>query len=153
EEFPIEAGPAGIVWKTQEPLILDDLAATAHQFPLIVSCLLEWGVKSACVLPLTSAHRRLGAMCIGSMSLHSYSSCDTEFLGLVSAQVAVAVDNALGHEESRSLQQELARERDRLRSLLDLSSTAVSNLDLHEMFRAISASLRRLMQCDYASLV
>jgi len=40
----------------------------------------------------------------------------------VAQQVAVAVDNALNHEAAAVYEQELARERDRLRLLLELNN-------------------------------
>ena len=43
-------------------------------------------------------------------------------------------------------------DRDRLQLLLDLNNRVVSNLDLRELFRAISSGIRRVMECDYAGL-
>ena len=37
---------------------------------------------------------------------------------------------------------------ERLKLLLDLTNGVVSKLDLRELLREISASIRRLMQCD-----
>jgi len=52
----------------------------------------------------------------------------------------------------RRLERELERERDRLRLLLELNNRVVSNLDLHELLRAIAASIRRVMECDAVSV-
>src|SRR6266851_2378819 len=41
---------------------------------------------------------------------------------------------------------------DRLQLLLEVTNQVVSNLQLHELLRAISGSIRRVMQCDCASL-
>jgi formate hydrogenlyase transcriptional activator len=46
----------------------------------------------------------------------------------------------------------LRRERDRLQMLLDLSNTIASNLELPQLLRAISASLRSLMQSEGAGV-
>ena len=70
----------------------------------------------------------------------------------IARQVAVAVDNALNFQSAQAYQQQLARERDRLRVLLEVNNAVVSTLDLTELFRAISASLRRVMQHEYTSL-
>jgi formate hydrogenlyase transcriptional activator len=82
----------------------------------------------------------------------AYDAADLEFLQQVAAQVAVAVDNALNFQNAQTYQQELARERDRLRLLLEVNNALVSTLDLHELLAAISACLRRVMNHDYASL-
>ena len=60
----------------------------------------------------------------------------------VAAQVAVAVDNA-EPPNAQVYQQELARERDRLRLLLEVNNALVSTLDLHQLLSAISACLLR----------
>jgi hypothetical protein len=41
---------------------------------------------------------------------------------------------------------------DRLQLLLDVTSQLVSNLQLHDLLRAISASVRRVMHCDLVSV-
>ena len=110
------------------------------------------GVQSLCVLPLTTAQRRVGAMGLGSVEASAYDAADLEFLRQVAAQVAVAVDNALNSQNAQVYQQELARERDRLRLLLEVNNALVSTLDLHQLLSAISACLRRVMNHDYASL-
>ena len=60
----------------------------------------EAGIHSFCALPLTTAHRRLGAMGFGSKISGHYNDSDPSFLSLVARQVAVAVDNTLAHEEN-----------------------------------------------------
>src|SRR5258707_1256044 len=51
-------------------------------------------------------------------------------------------------QESNSMQAELDREKDRLKLLLDTTNPLVSNLEFRDLLRAISASIRRVMQCD-----
>src|SRR5258708_34197932 len=55
---------------------------------------------------------------------------------------------ALTTQESNSMQAELEREKNRLKLLLDMTNTLVSNLECRDLLRAISASIRRVMQCD-----
>ncbi|MGD1105180.1 MAG: sigma 54-interacting transcriptional regulator, partial [Terriglobia bacterium] len=83
----------------------------------------------------------------------TYDEAGVEFLQLVARQIAVAVDNALSHQAAQALQQQLEHERDRLKLLLDLNNSVVSTLDLRQLFRAISANVRRVMDCDYASVL
>ncbi len=71
----------------------------------------------------------------------------------VARQVAVAVDNALNSEAARAYEEQLARERDRLRALLEINNAVVSCLATKQLFQAISASLRRTFGLDYASLL
>jgi len=46
------------------------------------------------------------------------------------------------------MQAELEHEKDRLKLLLDMTNTLVSNLELRDLLRAISASIRQDMHCD-----
>ena len=71
----------------------------------------------------------------------------------VANQVAVAVDNVLHDESARSAQRQLARERDRLQLLLEVNNAVVSHLDLDDVFAAVSACLRRVIQHDGSGLV
>ena len=56
------------------------------------------------------------------------------------------------NKELLLMQQELRHEKDRLKLLLDLNNSMVSNLELRELLREISASVRQLMQCDAAGV-
>jgi formate hydrogenlyase transcriptional activator len=73
-------------------------------------------------------------------------------MSTVSAHVAVAVENALNFEEARSYQQLLARERDRLRLLLEVNNNVISHLELGDLFQAVSAALRDCFHHEYTGL-
>jgi formate hydrogenlyase transcriptional activator len=150
-ELPIDESPAGLVWKSQQPLMVEDVAVESR-FPRLTSLLRENGVQSYCVVPLTTALRRLGTMGFGSLQRKGYPKADFDVMQQVAKQVAVAVDNALNFEEAQSVQKQLKEEHDRLRLLLDVNNTIVSALDLRELLNAVSTSLRRLVPHEYASL-
>ncbi len=151
DEYTMEESPSALVLETQRPLIVDDTENYAR-FPRIMRLLLEQNVRSFCSVPLTSAHRRLGTLNFGAAEAGAFSEEALEFPLLVAAQLAVAVDNALIFEEAQTLHHQLSRDRDRLQLLLDLNNRVVSNLDLRELFAAISSGIRRVMACDYAGL-
>ncbi len=151
-ERPIEESPSALVWSTQEPLAVSNVAEDPRYLEAF-QLLLDNGVRSCCILPLTTAHRRLGAVGFGYAHPHDYSEADVGFLGQVARQMALAVDNVLAHEEAGELQAALAEERDRLRLLLDLNNTLTPNLDLRDLLRAVSFNVRRAMRCDYASVI
>jgi formate hydrogenlyase transcriptional activator len=150
-EIPMVENVRQLVWENQQPLVISHLEQDAR-FPIISTLLSQEGVQSLCVLPLTTAQRRVGAMALGSVEASAYDAADLEFLRQVAAQVAPAVDNALNSQNAQVYQQELARERDRLRLLLEVNNALVSTLDLHELLSAISTCLRRVMNHDYAGL-
>ena len=151
-ERTVEDSPSGLVWERQEPLIVPDMEQESR-FAKAMELLKGYNVKSLCIMPLTTAQRRLGAVGFGSQLVGAYSEVGVEFLQLVARQIAVAVDNALNYQAAQALQQLLEHERDRLKLLLDLNNSVVSTLDLRELFRAISAKVRQVMDCDYASVL
>ena len=150
-ERSIEDSPSGLVWETQQPLLVRNIDEETR-FTGAMQLLKENHIRSFCIVPLTTAHRRLGALGFGSQELNAYGEGDVQFLEQVARQVALAVDNTLGHREAYNLQRQLERERDRLRLLLDLNNDVVSNLDLRQLLRAITTSVRRVMNCDFASV-
>ena len=258
------------VYQHQQPLIIPSLDAETR-FPAVAEMLKNRGVRSVCALPLTTVHRRLGGLAVGSMEADAYSKEEVSFLSLVANQVALAVDDALNFDASQHAKEALraselnfrlivntipglvttrtaegkvefvnqqtleyfgktpeeveswatndvvhpddlphviaaytsaietgtpydhehrcrcadgvyrwfhsrglpARDRegritrwyflrtdidkrkqaeDRLQLLLDVTNQVVSNLQLHDLLRAISASVRRVMQCDLVSV-
>jgi len=149
--FSMTESPSAEVWRTQEPLIIADTRVETH-FSRAMRVLHDNSVRSFCSLPLTTARRRLGTFNLGNSQPNAYSSSAFGILQLVASQVAIAVENALNYEDARFLQQQVIRERDRLKLLLDVNNAVVSNLALPELFRAIPASVRNAMQCDATCL-
>ena len=150
-ELPIGSTPSGRVLETQDPFVVSDVKTEAS-FPALMEALRQESVRSFCVVPLTTAQRRLGTLGFGKLEPHHYDRSEVDFMQQVARQVAVAVDNALNFETARAYQQQLARERDRLRVLLEVNNALVSTLDLRQLFHAIASSLRRVLHHEYTSL-
>jgi formate hydrogenlyase transcriptional activator len=142
-EVPMEGSIAGWVWEHQEPVVIRDLEQE-DRFPY-AKILLERPVKSICSVPLTTAHQRLGVVNFWTDKTGAYDQLDLEFVKLVAAQIAVAV-------EAQCQQQRLAHERDRSQLLLEINNTLISNLNLRELLSAISNCLRRVLPHDAAGL-
>jgi len=70
----------------------------------------------------------------------------------VAKQLAVVVDNTVNFEQAQSVQQQLTEQHDRFKLLLDVNNSVVSALDLRELLTVVSASLRRLVAHEFASL-
>jgi len=112
-----------------------------ERFPEMMDIFRECGIGSVCALPLSTAHRRLGSLMVASSCPFSYSEEELRFLTLVANQIALALDDSLNFQASK-------RAQERLELLLDLTNSAVANLDLRDVLRAVSANIRRVMQCD-----
>jgi formate hydrogenlyase transcriptional activator len=146
-DLPVDQALSGLAWREQQSIVVFDTDKDTRA-PQGAAVLSRNNIKSCSVVPLTTPYRRLGAMIFGSQRYNDYNCADLQFLEQVAKQVAVAVDNALRRQDAQRLQAELQHERDRLRLLLDLNNNMVSNLDLRAVLRAISASIRRVMDCD-----
>ncbi len=109
-EEPIDESPAGVVLKTQQPVLVPNLTEE-DRWPAVTQCMKEDGANSFCFVPLTTAAGRLGAMGFLSLEKEAYSEGDLEFLQQVANPVAVAVENALAFQEIAQLKDRLAKEK------------------------------------------
>jgi formate hydrogenlyase transcriptional activator len=150
-EYAIESTPSGLVWESQQPFVLAELIGD-ERYPEFFDRLREYGVRSLAVLPLTTAQRRLGAMGFGRFVPHEITDSELQFMQRVASQVAVAVDNGLNFDAAQKYQKQLARERDRLRVLLEINNILVSSRGLPDLFRGIVTAIERLIHLDYTSL-
>src|SRR5579872_4037435 len=135
------------VYQHQEPLVIPSLDLE-NRFPRMIAFLKEQGFQSVCALPLTTVHRRIGSIGVASKHADAYCEEEVKFLSLVADQAALAIDDALNFQASQVAQTALQRKNDRLKLLLEVNNTIVSNLELRDLLRAISASIRSVMQCD-----
>jgi formate hydrogenlyase transcriptional activator len=144
QELPVGGSLGGWVWENQQPILIENIEHEVR-FPRAMQVLRQNDIKSCCSLPLSTAHRRLGAMTLCSVRERAYQTTDLAFLEQVAKQVAVAVDNALTHEQ-------LTLERDRLGLLLDVTNAVVSSLDLKALLASTAQCLRLVMPNEYTTL-
>ncbi|HEX5020650.1 MAG TPA: sigma 54-interacting transcriptional regulator, partial [Candidatus Binatia bacterium] len=149
-ECPMEAA-AESVRQSQQPWALSGREHESR-FPELITWLNDRGIKSLCLVALTTAMRRMGALAFGSSRAGVYAQPEIEFLQQVAKQVALAVDNALNFEQAQAGQKQLTEERDRLSLVLEVNNAVISALNLQELLTAVSASLRRFVHHEYASI-
>jgi formate hydrogenlyase transcriptional activator len=128
------------VYRTQETVLLGTLEGE-FRFPSFTRMMQRNGLRSMCAFPLTTAHRRLGSLLLGSTHPNAYSPEEVRFCALVADQIALATDDAINFHASQKAQA-------RLELLLDLTNRVVSNLNLRDVLREISAQVRHVMHCD-----
>jgi formate hydrogenlyase transcriptional activator len=150
-DFASTETPTGWVYSNQKPVIIQDWDQETR-YPRLKDFLQQFNIRSSCVLPLTTVHRRIGVLAMGISRPCAYSTEEVEFLSLVADHLALAIDSALNLEASLNAQAELARKNDRLELVLDLTNRVVSNLELRDLLREVAAHVRRVMQCDAAGV-
>jgi formate hydrogenlyase transcriptional activator len=132
------------VYRTQETVFLGTSDGEAR-FRAFTQQMRNTGLQSMCAFPLTTAHRRVGSLIVGSTRRNAYSPDEVRFCALVADQIALATDDAINFQASQKAQA-------RLELLLDLTNRVVSSLDLCDVLREIPAQVRRVMHCDYAGV-
>jgi formate hydrogenlyase transcriptional activator len=139
------------VYERQEPVLRsgDEMEQCHGRLKAILQ---GFQVRSICALPLTTAHRKLGAIIFGSKQLGTYSPNEVGFVFQVVDYIALAFDDAMNFAALLRTSEELRSKNERLRLLLDVTNQVVSNLELRDLLRAVSQDVRRVMQCDYAGL-
>jgi formate hydrogenlyase transcriptional activator len=149
--MPLSHSPVSIIMETGQPFYLPDVTAD-DRFPELYRILRSEGITSYCALPLRTAQQFLGSVNFGSRRNNAYTPADIEFMGQVAKPVAIAVENVLNYEAAVAAQQDLARERDRLRLLLNVNNAVVRQLNARDLFNAISSCLRETLDVDYVSM-
>src|SRR5438034_4470846 len=108
---PVHESPAGLVWQTQQPLLIPNLEEESRWPRLREQVFRPHGMTSLCYVPLTTARHRLGALAFASKQRAAYDAADVDFLQLVANQVAIAVENALAFDCIEKLKEKLTREK------------------------------------------
>ena len=142
--MPVDEDPAGWVWLNQQPLVISDFQSEAR-WPEFVRRSHEFGITTMLLVPLTSGDNRLGAFGFSSVSPYEPTPDELEFLERVASEFAVAVESFLAKQEA-------VKERDRLRTLFDITNALVSKLSPDELFSAISDQLSKIIRHDHAVL-
>src|SRR6266849_2109395 len=102
--------PHAMVIESQQPLIVSDTSAETR-WPETMKLIRNEGIRSFCVLPLTTVHKRLGTLGFARRDHATYTDAEVQFMGVVAKLVAVAIENAMAFQEIARLKDKLAEER------------------------------------------
>ena len=109
--------------------------------------MLPYGIRSVWSRPLfTSEGKALGTFSINYREPRRPSANELQLIENASHITGIAIERHMN-------EQALQRERDRLRLLLEITSSVTSRLDLRQMVEALSTNLFRVMQCDVSALL
>lgn len=132
-------GQEGIVgWVAGHGLTL--LANDVHQEPLFSQD--QWSLETQAELavPLKIGQRVLGVLDVRSDRPEAFDEDDLFVLGALADQVAVAIENAELHTQTRQRLSEVS-------TLYTLANQMTSSLDLDEVLDAIVTILKRTIEC------
>jgi formate hydrogenlyase transcriptional activator len=140
----VDQDPAGSVWENQQPLVMSHFESEGP-WPEGVRIARELRISTLVLVPLTAGDHQLGALGVSSVAPIDPGPVEIAFLERVASEFAVAVEAFLAKQEA-------IRERDRLRTLFDITNALVSKLGWDELFSAISDQLSKVIRHDYAML-
>ena len=147
-EFPADRSWAEWLRENQHLGVISDNHQVAH-FAEAMQIARVHGVKFLCMLPLSTANKLIGALCLGSGEPRTYASQDLEFLSTLAGQVALAVDNTLKDEEAKKEQKRtkasLQASEGRWRRVFENSAVGVALTDLQGRFETTNAAYQKLV--------
>jgi formate hydrogenlyase transcriptional activator len=142
--LPVDHDPAGWVWLNQRPLVISSVQAETR-WSEFVSRARDFGLSTLVLVPLTTGDHQLGAFGFSSVAPLDPGPAEIAFLERIASEFAVAVQSFLARQEA-------LRERDRLRTLFDITNVLVSKLQRDELLSAISDQLSKIVRHDYSWL-
>jgi formate hydrogenlyase transcriptional activator len=146
----MEVSPKGASCGTavyrREPVYVTDIL-TDPRWDDYRHLMLPYGIRSVWSRPLfTSEGTVLGTFAILYRESRSPNTADLQLVENASHVTGIAIER---HRNEQALQ----RERDRLRLLLEISSSVTSRLDLRQVVEGLTTNLFRVMQCDVSVLL
>ena len=142
-DLPAEATITWWVYHNQQPVVISH-AADESRFPRIMEIYKRCGVQSAVVLPVTTAHRRLGGLTLGSEQADAYSEEEVRYLELVADHVALAVDSVLRDEEQRRSEETLRTQKAHFEKLFELAPEAIVLRDIENRVLRVNEEFTKL---------
>ena len=141
-----KGGSCGTAVYRKEPVYVTDIL-TDPVWDDYRDRLLPFGIRAVWSRPLfTSEGKVLGTFAIHYREVRSPDAIDLQLIENASHIAGIAIERHLNEEKLR-------HERDRLRLLLEITSSVTSRLDLRQVVEALSTNLFRVMQCDVSALL
>jgi formate hydrogenlyase transcriptional activator len=150
--IPLTGTPASLAFATRKAVLRH--RPDFEEFPAdIMKAAYAKGIRSGCAVPLLYREKIVGSMVVASLRESAFTEDDADLLTQIARQVAIAVDNALAYERLRCAECDVVRERDRTKLLLEVNNAVASHLDLSQLLKSISATLRGIMHYDSTFLM
>jgi len=129
---PVDEAATGWAWKHQKPIAIPDIAGE-QRFPGCVPVLLNHGVRSLTVLPMSTPSSHFGALGLGKNVPEVLDSQDVEFLSRVALMGALALEKERAHHAFEEQQ-----------SLVAISRELSFSLELEKLLPVILSSIRSI---------
>ena len=142
-------GAAAQVLEEQKPVFIPDTSQEMMKHPELAPFAGEVVGRTSYLFPVSAAQKRYGFLAATKLQGEEFAPEDVEMLRSLASHVAVALECALARDSVELYQRQVVKERDRLRLLLEINNHIVSKLDINELFRSASASIRTYFRNDF----
>ncbi|NOT59206.1 MAG: GAF domain-containing protein, partial [Acidobacteria bacterium] len=148
---PLQGTGSGKAFRSRQTFLWSE-QLPAESPITVVQQVITAGFKSSCHVPLIVQDRALGTLDVMSAHPNAFTEADAALLTQVGQQIAIAVENALNFERAVKAEQDVQRQFERLRLMLDVNNATVTQLELRELVRVISDCLREALQLAIAGV-
>ena len=129
------------IYRTGQPLVLEDVQKSPR--------FLKWGgtdyVRGWMGVPLSARGQVIGALTIDSKQPGAYTLTEARLAQVFANQAAIAIENARLFAETRQRQSELS-------TLLRISKTVSSSLDMKNVLEQVAFSMAHLLHLEWSVL-
>jgi len=147
-QLSVEGTLLGQCIEMQEPIYVPDSLSEFSRIPELAQRMLPVGLHGIYIVPVSTQRKKLGLLVFGTKA-QGFREGDLELMISVAAHLAITLENATTLDKAAQYQHQLAKERDRLRLLLEINNHVVSKLEMPELFRSASESIRRYFGNDF----
>jgi len=119
--LPLEGSPAGEVFRTRQPLILERMEVSGFSSEGIRHHT-SIGMRSGLWVPLIYRGEAIGALAVSSRREAAFTEHDAEMLVQIADHVAMAVNNALAFRQISELRERLSQEKRYLEEEINLEN-------------------------------
>jgi formate hydrogenlyase transcriptional activator len=142
-------GAAAQVLEEQKPVFIPDTSQEMMKHPELAPFAGEVVGRTSYLFPVSAAQKRYGFLAATKLQGEEFAPEDVEMLRSLASHVAVTLECALARDSAELYQRQVAKERDRLRLLLEINNHIVSKLDINELFQSASSSIRSYFRNDF----
>jgi formate hydrogenlyase transcriptional activator len=133
----------------QLPVYIADVSQEMLKHPVLSPLASALAGTSGYVFPVSTSREQYGVLGFTKVQGGEFSPEDLELMSSLASHVAVALESAIARDHAELYQRELAKQRDRLSLLLEINNQIISKLDIIELFRSASSSIRSYFCNDF----
>jgi PAS domain S-box-containing protein len=141
--YYLDEGYVGWIARYRRPLFVPDIRGNHEVRPKLDAA--DYPFRSYIGVPMLNRDRFVGTLGMFSGREGAFSELDLQVLEVVGGQVAMTLENASLHEETRRRAAELT-------SLAAVSATVSESLELDHVLRAIASAVLELVGCQRSAI-